>query len=48
MLDAFVSRYSRLQDTLDDKLLRFMLRASLEKNGAQLDNLLIAEKPAWI
>ena len=48
MLDAFVSRYSRLQDTLGDKLLPALLRASLEKTGAQLDNLLRAEKLAWI
>lgn len=48
MLDAFVSRYSRLQDTLGDKLLPAMLRASLEKTGAQLDNLLRAEKLGWI
>ena len=39
MLDAFVSRYGRLQDTLGDKLLPAMLRAGLEKTGAQLDNL---------
>ena len=48
MLDAFVSRYGRLQDTLGDKLLPAMLRASLEKVGAQLDNLLRAEKLGWI
>ncbi len=48
MLDAFVSRYSRLQDTLGDKLLPALLRASLEKTGAQLDNLLLAEKLNWI
>ena len=48
ILDAFVSRYSRLQDSLGDKLLRAMLRASLEKTGAQLDNLLRAEKLGWI
>ena len=48
MLDAFVSRYSRLQDSLGDKLLRALLRASLEKTGSQLDNLLLAEKLAWI
>lgn len=48
MLDAFVSRYSRLQDSLGDKLLRAMLRASLEKTGSQLDNLLLAEKLGWI
>jgi hypothetical protein len=44
MLDAFVSRYGRLQDTLGDKLLPAMLRAGLEKTGSQLDNLLRAEK----
>lgn len=48
MLDAFVSRYARLQDTLGDKLLPAMLRAGLEKTGAQLDNLLRAEKLGWI
>ena len=48
MLDAFVSRYGRLQDTLGDKLLPAMLRAALENTGAQLDNLLRAEKLAWI
>lgn len=48
MLDAFVSRYGRLQDTLGDKLLPAMLRAGLEKAGAQLDNLLRAEKLGWI
>ncbi len=48
MLDAFVSRYSRLQDTLGDKLIPAMLRANLEKTGSQLDNLLRAEKLGWI
>ena len=48
MLDAFVSRYGRLQDTLGDKLLPAMLRLSLEKTGSQLDNLLRAEKLGWI
>ena len=48
MLDAFVSRFGRLQDTLGDKLLPAMLRAALEKTGAQLDNLLRAEKLGWI
>ena len=48
MLDALVSRYSRLQDALGDKLLRAILRASLEKTGSQLDNLLLAEKLGWI
>ncbi|MDX8379218.1 MAG: hypothetical protein R8K48_04115 [Gallionella sp.] len=48
MLDAFVSRYGRLQDTLGDKLLPAILRAGLEKIGSQLDNLLRAEKLGWI
>ncbi len=48
MLDAFVSRYGRLQNTLGDKLLPAMLRSSLEKTGSQLDNLLRAEKFGWI
>jgi hypothetical protein len=48
MLDAFVSRYGRLQDTLGDKLLPALLRAGLEKTGPQLDNLLHAEKLGWI
>ena len=48
MLDAFVSRYGRLQDTLGDKLPPVMLRTSLQKTGSQLDNLLRAEKLGWI
>ena len=48
MLDAFVSRFSRLQDTLGDKLLPALLHASLESTGSQLDNLLRAEKLGWI
>lgn len=48
MLDAFVSRFGRLQDTLGDKLLSALLRFSLEKTGTQLDNLLRAEKLGWI
>lgn len=48
MLDAFVSRFSRLQDTLGDKLLPALLKVSLEKTGSQLDNLLRAEKIGWI
>ena len=48
MLDAFVSRYGRLQDTLGDKLLPAVLRLNLEKVGSQLDNLLRAEKLGWI
>ena len=48
MLDAFVSRFGRLQDTLGDKLLPALLGASQEKTGTQLDNLLRAEKLGWI
>ncbi len=48
MLDAFVSRYGRLQDTLGDKLLPALLRLNIEKTGSQLDNLLRAEKLGWI
>lgn len=48
MLDAFVSRYGRLQDTLGDKLIPALLRATLEKTGSQLDNILRAEKLGWI
>ena len=48
MLDAFVSRYGRLQDTLGDKLLPAIQRLNLEKVGSQLDNLLRAEKLGWI
>lgn len=47
MLDAFISRFGRLQDTLGDKLLPAMLRASQEQTGTQLDNLLRAEKLGW-
>ena len=48
MLDAFVSRFGRLQDTLGNKLLPAMLRLNLENTGSQLDNLLRAEKLGWI
>jgi hypothetical protein len=48
MLDAFVARFGRLQDTLGDKLLPALLRASQERTAAQLDNLLRAEKLGWI
>lgn len=48
LLDAFVSRYRRLQDTLGDKLLPALLKASQERTGSQIDNLLRAEKLGWI
>lgn len=43
-LDAFVSRFCRLQDTLDDKLLPAYLSMQLEPIGTVLDNLNRAEK----
>ena len=43
-LDAFVSRFGHMQDTLGDKLLPSMLRSLAEKPGSALDNLNRAEK----
>lgn len=43
-LDAFVSRFGRMQDTLGDKLLPSLLRLLAEKPGSALDNLNKAEK----
>lgn len=43
-LEAFVSRFGRLQDNLGDKLIPAMLRALAEKTGSALDNLNRAEK----
>jgi hypothetical protein len=43
-LDAFVSRFGRMQDTLGDKLLPSLLRSLAEKPGSALDNLNRAEK----
>lgn len=43
-LDAFVSRFGRMQDTLGDKLLPSLLRLLAEKPGSALDNLNRAEK----
>lgn len=43
-LDAFVSRFCRLQDTLGDKLLPAYFSAQLEPIGTVLDNLNRAEK----
>ena len=48
MLDAFVARFSRLQDTIGDKLLPAILKLNLEQVGSQLDNLFRAEKLGWI
>lgn len=43
-LEAFVSRFASLQDTLGDKLLPACLRLLAEKPGSVLDNLNRAEK----
>lgn len=43
-LDAFVSRFSRLQDTLGDELLPLYLELLGEPRGAAIDNLNRAEK----
>ena len=48
MLDAFVDRCRRLQDTIGDKLLAGILKQNLEPVGSQLDNLFKAEKLDWI
>jgi len=43
-LDAFVSRFGRLQDTVGDKLLPALLSALAETPGPAIDNLDKAEK----
>ncbi|HET8701290.1 MAG TPA: hypothetical protein VFL97_06455, partial [Nitrococcus sp.] len=43
-VEAFVSRFGRLQDTLGDKLLPVYLEALGEKAGAVIDNLDRAER----
>ena len=43
-LDAFVSRFGRMQDTLGDKLIPSLLKSLAEKPGSVLDNLNRAEK----
>lgn len=47
-VEAFVSRFGRLQDTVADKLLPALLAALGESPGAQLDNLDRAERLGWI
>jgi hypothetical protein len=47
-LDAFVSRFGRLQDTIGDKLLPALLTALAEKTGPAIDNLDKAEKFGFI
>jgi len=43
-LDAFAARYSRMQDTLGDKLIPSLLRMLAENTGSNLDNLYRIEK----
>jgi hypothetical protein len=47
-LDAFVSRFGRLQDTVGDKLLPVLLTALAEKPGPAIDNLDKCEKFGFI
>lgn len=47
-VEAFVSRFSRLQDTLGDKLLPNLLKAVGEKAGPVIDNLDRAERLGWL
>ena len=47
-VEAFVGRFSRLQDTIADKLLPLFLVALGEKTGAVIDNLDKAERLGWL
>jgi uncharacterized protein with HEPN domain len=47
-VEAFVSRFARLQDTLGDKLLPQLLRALGEKTASALDNLNVAERLGFV
>lgn len=47
-VEAFVSRFSRLQDTLGDKLIPLILDALGEHQLAAIDNLDKAERFGWI
>ncbi len=47
-VEAFVARFSRLQDTLGDKLVPALLRALGEPVGAFIDNLDRAERFGWL
>ena len=47
-VEAFVARFSRLQDTLGDKLIPVLLRALGEPLGAVIDNLDRAERLGWL
>lgn len=47
-LEAFVSRFGRLQDTIADKLLPALLEALAERKGAVIENLDRAERFGWL
>ena len=47
-LDAFVSRFGRLQDTLADKFLPALLDAMAEPKATAVENLDRAEKLGWL
>lgn len=47
-VEAFVGRFSRLQDTLGDKLLPAAMLALGERPGVAIDNLDAAERLGWI
>lgn len=47
-VEAFVGRFSRLQDTLGDKLLPVLLEVLGEKPTSVIDNLDRAERLGWI
>ena len=47
-LDAFVSRFGRLQDTLADKFLPALLESFAEPKSAAVENLDRAEKLGWL
>lgn len=47
-VEAFAARFSRLQDTLGDKLIPTLLRALGEPVGVALDNLDRAERLGWL
>lgn len=47
-LEAFVSRFGRMQDTIGDKLIPRTLAALAERIGSTLDNLAAAERLGWI
>lgn len=47
-VEAFVARFSRLQDTIGDKLIPVLLHALGEPLGAVVDNLDRAERLGWL